>query len=382
MSHPAKRNWANLPLDLLREIANRLTIRDCRRFRKVCASWASVEFPFMPYLLLPSDDGQYHTLLSAADHTTFPAPPLPALHGKWCVGSQDNWLATLDKYQVSLLNVFTGEEIKLPSIFTHPRLDMVAFCGILQFYMTGKLRRLLPQIVFSPNPSPVDYTAVVLLDYPPVQFMYTRAGEDKWTNLEELKKAQEVIYRDGRFLAVLESGETVAVDLDVDGRPSELIAGRSADFSSSIKYLVDSPGDLLQVRRYFGQTPVGDGDMMMEIKTARIQVFRWNAGRDEWVPVESLGDQSLFVGTCCSFSFEDQEIPGLKGNRVYFTDDCSAFLCSDKGREATWDVGVFSLEDGSIETCLPPIPSPKPNCRRPPIWIILPNSLLDVSVDG
>ncbi|XP_008810776.1 probable F-box protein At4g22165 [Phoenix dactylifera] len=386
MSTSAKRNWADLPLDLLGDIASRLTLRDYRRFCRVCTSWASVKSPYTLYLLLPGDDGEYQNLLRATDHTSLPAPALPALRGRWCVGSQDDWLSTLDEFsQLSLLNLITREEIKLPSIAPLPQIDAFSkvVCGRQYwsriFFPPEDFRLLasVSKVVFSPNPSPASYTAVAFLDYP-AKFLYTRAGDDKWTAAEELDRAKDVIYRDGRFLAVFGNGEAVAVDLGADSRPSAFLASRAADSLFSVKYLVDSAGDLLQVRRYLRRTTVGDENRIV-IKTTRIQVFKCDVKRRVWVPVESLGDRSLLVGTCCSVSFSAQEIPGLKGNRVYFTEDYWVFLHAGAVRDAQYDVGVFRLEDGSLEPCLP-IPSPKPNFG-PPIWVILPPALLDVGVD-
>ncbi|KAK9290817.1 hypothetical protein L1049_008995 [Liquidambar formosana] len=86
-----------------------------------------------------------------------------------------------------------------------------------------------------------------------------------------------------------------------------------------------------------------------------------------WIKVESLGDQMLFVGTSSGFSL-CQQLVRIQGNCIYFTDDnFSVFGPMVDSAEACRDVGVFSLEDGSLKSFFP---TDSHSSWCPPIWFI------------
>ena len=66
----------------------------------------------------------------------------------------------------------------------------------------------------------------------------------------------------------------------------------------------------------------------------------------EWVNVDSLGDQALFLGGNSSVSLSASSFNGCKVNCIYFTDDNFDYSTASLNGLA-YDMGVFSMEDGT-----------------------------------
>lgn len=67
-----------------------------------------------------------------------------------------------------------------------------------------------------------------------------------------------------------------------------------------------------------------------------------------WNVVNNIGNDMLFVGYNLSFSVPSYNFPGYRRNRIYFTDN-SMFFEQKEGRKGNAEMGVYNLEDGSIE---------------------------------
>lgn len=104
----------------------------------------------------------------------------------------------------------------------------------------------------------------------------------------------------------------------------------------------------------------------MEVcKTVKFLVFRFDWNGKKWESMTSLDDKVLFLGENASLALKASNYRGCKGNRIYFTDDYSgANYDSIASIAGDHDVGVYNLEDGSIES-LPCYPQ---NSHWP-IWI-------------
>ena len=157
--------WADLEPGLISGVADCCALGDYASCRAVCAAWSSALPPPLsrPLAVLPTDDAAGHPVSLAAC----------ALHaGRWarlahaggpgrrilgaaarcrCVGaSRDGWLALVAGDAAApagplLLNPFTGEEIRLDESLYQPA------------------HELAPKIVFSPNTTRGDFTAVSLV---------------------------------------------------------------------------------------------------------------------------------------------------------------------------------------------------------------------------
>ncbi|XP_065621509.1 putative F-box protein At3g25750 [Quercus suber] len=85
----------------------------------------------------------------------------------------------------------------------------------------------------------------------------------------------------------------------------------------------------------------------------------------DWVNVDSLGDQALFVGDNSSMSLSASSFNGCKANCIYFTDDNDYYLNSLNG--GGYDMGVFSMED---ETIKQHYEGKSLSSFAPPVWYI------------
>ncbi|KAK1272731.1 hypothetical protein QJS04_geneDACA009777 [Acorus gramineus] len=67
----------------------------------------------------------------------------------------------------------------------------------------------------------------------------------------------------------------------------------------------------------------------------------------DWVQVKSIGDCALFLGVNHSLCLPVEGVSGVKRNCIYFTDDHQEAIFVD--RHGVRDLGVFNIEDGSVE---------------------------------
>ncbi|ONK75422.1 uncharacterized protein A4U43_C03F16680 [Asparagus officinalis] len=388
---PSSPDWANLFPEVLTLIAKRLSAADYARFSAVCTSWASVASPEngmpgplalrrgQPYLLFSGDgvgdceQSDFCTLFDFLDDSFRRIRPLPEIRGKWLVGSQFGWLAVVDELaNPSLLNPFTRTQIELPPITTVPDVDpvydsegsLVGYNREEEYYPLELCRvpLVISKIVLSSAPTAGDFGAVAI--GPSGLLMFARPGERKWNlwDICRLYAVVDVIYRDGVFLAVNNMGDVYAIDL---ASPSSslkvsLVAKGYGDYHDT-RYLLDSSGVLLHI--LCKRIPPGE----LRYRTCKIEIRSLDPETSTWLPVTSLGDRSLFIGSWCSMSLQAGEISWLKENRVYFTEDFWAVLPFSK--EVVRDIGMFNLNTGNFEACYPPEMRLK---WPPPIWITAP----------
>ena len=85
----------------------------------------------------------------------------------------------------------------------------------------------------------------------------------------------------------------------------------------------------------------------------------------DWVHVDNLGDQALFVGDT-SMSLSASSFNGCKANCIYFTyDNVDCYLnCLSGGG---YDMGVFSMKDGTINQHYK---GKSLSSFAPPVWYI------------
>ena len=106
--------------------------------------------------------------------------------------------------------------------------------------------------------------------------------------------------------------------------------------------------------RFIGEEPIGEGHRRTYGANA-FHVLEVDLSSNKWSQVKNLGNRSLFLGDNSSLSVEVLDISSLKPNCIYFTDDCqmlyavSEFFPEGGGR----DMGIYNLQDGSIERIEP-----------------------------
>ncbi|XP_020105243.1 uncharacterized protein LOC109721845 [Ananas comosus] len=389
------RDWTDLSSGVLAAIAARLTAIDYMAFRKVCRLWArSVSgvppSPHVPYLLLlgggggDDDDGERSdefTFLGLPGQTLHRLP-VPGLRGKYCVGSQHGWLATLDPFsEPALLNPLTGQEIPLPSITTLPDIhpsyapdgsvaSYFHFSDPTDYYFHYKPEEFrglsFDKVAFSSSPAAGGPLTVVALYGIASKLAFTTAGADRWRLHDDGWRFHDVAFRRGSLLALSGDGDLLAVDLS--GGYADVVRLVASQFDPLVagqyrRYLVadDATGDLLQVWRNFDFDDVAN-----TLTTREIKVMRLDWGTNRWIPISSLGGRALFLGIGSSMLLSPEDVRGLRPNCVYLTDDWWDMLYSEEVRLARRDVGIYCLEDASLQPCH----SPDPRFNwPPPVWI-------------
>lgn len=354
-----KREWSRLPPEIARSIAELLPAIELPRFRSVCRSWSSATEGLTPSA--PVSPFPWLCLVSSGDQTLpsfFSRPENRYRH--FClspdaaarlVGGRDGWMVYLfnDDLPV-LINPLTRARRYLPSL--------ASFCAA-----RGGARVLKIVLSAAPSSPAASVLAVSLFD-DRRRLAFSRMGDDAWTPLYPLTRSeyksvapdapvrlteliQDVLYHDRSFFALLRSGRRMlAFDISAGPAASLLTYKCSVPvlngFVPSNKGLLlcSAPcGDLLHVRWK---------KCAVSAMLTNIAVMKLNSEMDRWTEVEDLcgGDGSLFLG--CDQAVMLCNVPELKSNCVYFTDD----YCNP--RAASQVVRVYDLEKGTVEPFFSP----------------------------
>lgn len=340
---------------------------------------------------------------------------LPSLNNCFVIGSDHGWMIVADeRSELSLVNPMTRKQIALPPVSTfdivipqygdyNKKSIVTSYCvketeynryghnftTYVYEYTVENLRYSLywkACLSSSPAGSDDDYTVVVLLHNQFSGLALAKSGDEKWTMMFDVLKPLfivDMVFQHHRrrrcsnhatdpelvLLTTNESGMVQEWDLSsqaVAGRKGEefLPADPELDSNDYFFYLVHTPrGDLLQVRRLRGEK----GVPYCDYTTFKIEVYRVDfipgSQKRRLVKVKSLGHHALFVGGNTPVCVSTVDAPALKPNCVYFTDEYSEF--SQYEKEGRRDIGIYNLEDGTIQHVLP-------NDTRllwpPPLW--------------
>ena len=207
-----------------------------------------------------------------------------------------------------------------------------------------------------------------------------RRGDKKWTIIDDMQSPyDDVIYFDGKFFAVDNTGRTVVVDV-ADGSSPVVKFGANSVFGGDKKSLVESEGELLLVDTYFSMYLDDDDHVRWMIeRMIQFKVFKLDQSEHKWIEVESLGDRLLFLGDDSSFSARASDFHGCKGNSICFTNISFFSDAEDEDASRSGTIGVFDLDTGSIG----PISSYANYSRAiwpPPAWVSLASEVSNVFV--
>ncbi|PIA49898.1 hypothetical protein AQUCO_01300555v1 [Aquilegia coerulea] len=361
-----ERNWLDLPDHILNCISDLLIdINDYIRFGAVCRPWRYIYIENLrrhtthrqlPLLMIPSEpcdlQNQTRSLYSLSENRVIPNFQIRLPHNKFCRGSSEGWLVVLDDNctDVYLFNPFLSvdNKLELPHLTEFPHEEDEIFEGFLT------------KAVLSANPTSSFTNYVVMAIYGQyARLAFFKPGDKTWTPLDfEYMVIEDVIYFNDQFFAVNFEGTVFAFDVNHHHLKQAELAPPPGNNIDTRKFLVNSLGNLLLVRRLMKRS---EG----EYCTTGFEVFKLDEFTRNWVQVESLGDQTLFLGDNTSISISSSHYYGCKRNCIYFTDDYFEGYWVDK-LSGPSDIGVFNLEDGSIKQHYPL----KSNIVfPPPIWI-------------
>ncbi|KAF6152410.1 hypothetical protein GIB67_038033 [Kingdonia uniflora] len=417
-------DWSQLPKDLLDLITKLLiTASDNVRFCGVCSSWREVGvecrayFPNQfPGLMVPGKDVtkrcflectpilsgvtllSYQEVIKGEYEYTFKRQAkIPVPHEYVCRGSSQGWLVlTDDELYMHLLNPFSGAEIQLPSATTLPLPNTIYYKG--NFYIlcsTGKIvvcdiggnrprvRRFVPSVKWNSY-------------YYFPRYIVESSG-DLFQVLRRYKQHR-------RFLCG-------GADIDSDSDENDLFALflSDSDADSDYGFPVADSEYISNEKKGSGDNEVDGGNESVEHKPninndydvytsteeessqddedenygssgtdsdpedltdTSFKVFKLEQCEKKWVRVDSLDDNTFFVGFSSSFSLPALDCFGCKPNCIYFTDD------SIKGDEDKLfysglgnDNGAFNLAEKSLEAN-PIISGLAPSYTKPiPMWL-------------
>ncbi|KAH7849949.1 hypothetical protein Vadar_025465 [Vaccinium darrowii] len=363
--------WSDLPEQFLEAIEERIVLYvDKVRLRSVCASWMYSTLPKLPHqklhqspcLLLPYStcNNSVHTacgLFSPLDKKFYHLD-LPELESKMFKGSSHGWVVTSDySSSLCLLNPLTRAQLKLP--LTSYFLD------------TGHYDK----IIFSTSPANDDEYVTVAVNGKYEELKYCRKGYTKWVHLhdESWLGFVDVIFFKGKLYALDQYGGLFTGEI---GAPSIMEVERDGPFTATPRhYLVECSGGLLMVDRIFCLDNSEDKNNIrsyVNVRTCGFKVYKLDVSCKSWVRVRDLGGDSLFLGKNLSSLISSGDFPGYKGNRIYFADDNPFILDQAESEAINSDMGIYSLDDGLIESLHVPgyEDGAKNLCWPTPIWVL------------
>ncbi|XP_043710175.1 uncharacterized protein LOC122659089 [Telopea speciosissima] len=284
--------------------------------------------------------------------------------GRLVCGSSAGWLVTLRSGgDIHLLQPFTRAHIQLP------QLTFDAFPDVPSTF-EGSMRRVyIDKVIvgfsYSSNAAPASSSSsfetdgvVMALCFKPKKLAFYRVGKDQnWASFEGFSgKYKDIAFYKNRFYAIRNRSHIfVASGLDGPSATMEDLMEILNYGGLSKYYLVESSGDLLLVVRHLGS---------QRRQTLYFSVFKLDVDGGNMERLESIGNHCLFLDCNTAISLSASDVPGCKGNHIYFIGTCFAgYSMQSFGR---YDMGVFDIEDGNFE------PFNYCNDRNlvmhPPIW--------------
>ncbi|XP_059669346.1 putative F-box protein At3g25750 [Cornus florida] len=356
---PSEDYWIWLPKDLWCLILNKLFLVDLIRIGAVCKQWRALLLDHKknlnqwPMLLVPtkSGDQQYCKLYNVFYHTMYDCR-LPLPYTQRCCGSSHGWLVRAEQdLSITLINPFSGKTISLPPV-----------TEVYSGYRDGEAIFVpdfhIRKVILSDDPSqnPNNYVVVTIYsDIPRVAFI--RSGDQSWTYVGEKKPIKDIYFYKGQLYALDGYNSLLKINTDnniISSSSSsdsryEIVVPRCLNFCHK-PYLVESSnGDLLMVQRHHWKRK---GSVHLDV-TVGFKVYKLmmhpsgEEGETEWVRIDGLGDDALFLGDNHTIRIVASDIPNCQPDSIYYTDDyCDRF--HHLPYEAR-DMGVFNFKGGSIE---------------------------------
>ncbi|XP_052166314.1 probable F-box protein At1g65740 [Oryza glaberrima] len=254
---------------------------------------------------------------------TLPDPPIAE---RSIVGSSHGWLVTADALsELHLLNPVTREQIELPPIATleqvRPILEAAGDGGDLRGYEVsfydGDMREYRAPGIYRPD----ELRDLLNIKQP----SFARVGDDKqwhWITTSSYYRSpySDIAYRDGAFYAMNLLGGIHRYDIHHSRATRTVVLADTLGYTLHHAYMAWTPssGDVLQVWRL---THLPEDEEDEELRTVGFHVYKVDFDSQDVVPIDSLGDEALFIGHNGTLCLSTKDYPALLPNHVYFTDD-------------------------------------------------------------
>ncbi|KAF8406563.1 hypothetical protein HHK36_008651 [Tetracentron sinense] len=307
-----ERPWSDLPNDLLEQIMGRISSSaDQTRFRAVCKSWKSTgrvrPSNQLPWLLAYDDDSWNQCkLVDPTSKRTYTVNTI--FNGEeekkniTVCASKHGWLLLSMGSSVFLYCPFTNEKINLPNSETP--FQIAAF----------STTPTSPDCVFFGLFSSIHNTTIIST---------YRHGEETWTTHifdNTFNGIKNVVYSQGIFYCANLRGalwtfDVAKKDWSMLEKPNAVLDVPSSNYQT---YMVESQGDLILL-------------VLLHNLGSWSRFFKLDRLRMAWVKIDSLGDQSLFLG-CSSFSVSATR--GMTG-RIHYCSGYESMFFSQKTSQST-----------------------------------------------
>ncbi|KAK7252599.1 hypothetical protein RIF29_36663 [Crotalaria pallida] len=407
-----------LPLDLwVCEIVKHLdSPKDYLKFRATCKSW-NLNLPKIPNhmkipvprLILPFDYETHGIQEAKHDffHSSFPIDMPDTLFR----GSGFGWLISIGLDGViRMLNPCNKAQFDLPPMSTTPNVLAYNPDALDEEYTIKRIHRRdrdstnddiciankyyiqeenIKKIIISSHPPDHknkqqndDFMAIAIYSEQD-QLAFCKLGDNKWrefsipTKIGVTGGLQDAIFHQGKIYGVDCDARLYEFDVKTStGSVTDVPPPKDDPYircvDSNTKFLVCSiEGDLLMAVRYWTYTKRSDADADADAddddfyKTSKFNIYKLNKKRKKWRRIYSLGDSVLVVGlntSICMLPFTNGNGKWVR-NCIYFCDNNYTYQHSEI--VGGHDVGVFNLEDETIEELFPNAEFIFP----PPVWL-------------
>ncbi|KAK3156742.1 hypothetical protein QOZ80_2AG0111230 [Eleusine coracana subsp. coracana] len=363
--------WADVPVDLLDRIfarlpsvANRACCSSVSRHWRFSGMQREHAVPVMlPWLLRPSTAGASYFRLFSRTTTNEPAVPenarsarfLGSLPGGWFFVARGQWRG------YALLNVVTGDEIRLPEglqgnrIPSQLRLDirhsaLLILAATKSPALTPDGRYIVAALTLGHHKARImleGFEDVIYYTCDEHEGFYFLASQERLLVFDVEFDDGEGVPAYGDFTFYSFPGHQMTTPPEA----GQMVAGR---------YLVESGGRLLMVKRF---TSPGRGSVSFQVFR-----LRWNNSEPYWHRLYALIGRLLFIGRGCSRAFQTGRArPGY----IYFLDDAEGFydlwsIIRTENRYRCSDAGWCAYYTQYVNKSWPQ--GPPPDCS-PWIWL-------------
>ncbi|KAJ4817037.1 F-box protein (DUF295) [Rhynchospora pubera] len=356
--------WADLPLDLLNSISNRLDVVSRLHLSTVCTSWASAigcRLPALPsfdpdqpipWLFLqvePSTSNPNHSDftfydLNSGSSYCVPSPiPYPSICGARWLGSNNGWLALINwQHQFHLISPLTGAHLLLPSVKFPDN-----YQGILARYWSNNRAEwnYCAKVIPCQDPdrrSGSHSGLLVLALFWPHGLAVWKDRGNKWTWLDLETRYKDAIVCGGKIYAVAHDFLHCWEVTGSSFKEWDIRTITNRMLKPHANYLVEFGGKLLMVCRNKEWSRLSHRMSVYELDLYQRDVL--------WKPVENIMDHALFLGMGYSRVASTFALDGAQENCIYYVDD-DYFFCdlSIKQPFPDHDSGVHNLEKKTYE---------------------------------
>ncbi|KAG8086470.1 hypothetical protein GUJ93_ZPchr0010g7879 [Zizania palustris] len=388
---PTEVPGGDLPADLLKLICHLLPCPvDRRHMGQVCRFWRRSITPEhpppppLPSIVLTRAGGPSFSCVFRGCITHRFKFPNDARVARYLSSYDGGWVFfTIGGYgrdSNTLINVLTGQRFMLPFLL---RLQYSLYCG---WHLPMVI---LAATLSSPPVQGHSVIAAIVSSFDDTELIgerkvaFWRLGDMNQWITGSISSSDDIIFYHGAFhvideLVFVNSLRVYVPLFDLDGNMDHFhvemiyfqLEDHEYDEHVTARYLVESRGELLMVVRLGQPTSSFRVFQMVQVRMPNGPITGYT-----WQELHALDGRALFVGRCCSRSYEVAEHAGLEDG-VYFLDDGSfndpfhdrallqsayqlQFRCSDSGR---WSARTHQIENF--------FPGQGTSKYSPPVWIL------------